>query len=258
MEITSHPPGAPCWVDLGSPDPAASANFYSALFGWKIEDLGPDAGGYRMCSLRGKHVAGIGTQQQEGIPPYWTTYVAVSDADATTAAVRQAGGQVFMEPMDVMEHGRMAVFADSTGAPISAWQAKQHIGSGVTNEPGAMCWNELNTREPDKAKEFYSTVFGWQAVTQQLGSMTYTEWKHGDRTIGGMIVMDERWPAEVPSHWLVYFAVDDTDATAAHITERGGSVIVSPTDIPPGRFAVARDPHGAVFSIIKITEMPPS
>jgi predicted enzyme related to lactoylglutathione lyase len=258
MEMTSYTPGTPCWIDLGSPDPAASADFYSALLGWTVEDLGPEAGGYRMCRLRGKPVAGLGPQQQPGVPPYWTTYISVSDVENTTQAVRDAGGQVFVEPMEIMDAGRMAVFADSTGAPVSAWQPNQHIGSALVNETGTVCWNELNTRAPDKAKQFYADVFRWGAQDQQMDSMTYTEWKNGDRTVAGMMVMDERWPADVPSHWMTYFAVDDADASAAMVSDRGGSVLVPPTDIPPGRFSVVQDPHGASFGIIKPQEMPSS
>lgn len=258
MEIESYEPGTPCWVDLGSPDPAAAADFYSGLFGWEVVDQGPDAGGYRMALLRGRPVAGLGPQQQPDIPPYWTTYISVSDADAVTKSVQAAGGQVFLEPMDVFEFGRMAVFADTTGAPFSVWQPGTHIGAELVNEPGALCWNELATRDRAAAKAFYPAVFGWSPADVSGGPMDYTEWELGDRKIAGMLQMDDRWPADVPSHWMVYFAVEDTDAVAARAQELGATILVPPTDIPPGRFAVLNDPHGAAFSIITLNPMPPS
>ncbi|HEY6424286.1 MAG TPA: VOC family protein [Pseudonocardiaceae bacterium] len=250
MEMTPYEPGTPSWVDLGSPDPVASAAFYSALFGWDAMDGGPEAGGYRMCSLGGKPVAGIGAQQQTGMRPYWTTYVSVADAAATTEKVRKAGGKVFMEPMEVIGFGHMAVFADPTGAAISVWQPLRHIGAGLVNEPGTLCWNELTTREPDLAVPFYRDVFGWGARPRQMGPVTYTEWTLGEKAVASMMPMDGNWPADLPSHWMVYFAVADTDAAAARVAELGGTVHVPPSDIPPGRFAVVTDPHEAAFSLI--------
>lgn len=250
MEMTTYTPGTPSWVDLGSPDPNAAAEFYGTLFGWDVQESQPNTGGYRIAELRGKAVAGLGAQMQPG-PPYWATYVATADADATAKAVADAGGQTFMAPMQVMEVGKMAVFADPTGAAFGVWEAGTHLGAGLVNEPSTLCWNELQTREMTKAVPFYRAVFGWEAETNPMGETTYTEWKLDGRTIGGMIQMDENFPPEVPSNWLTYFAVTDTDATVAKATELGGSVLVPPTDIPPGRFAVIADPHGAVFGVIK-------
>jgi predicted enzyme related to lactoylglutathione lyase len=252
MEMTSYKPGTPSWVDLGSPNTDESIAFYSGVFGWDIPEGPPEAGGYRMCLLHGKPVAGLGSQMQPDIPPYWTTYVSVSDVDATVKSVESAGGQVMMPTMDVLTAGRMAVFADPTGAPFSVWQPGDHIGSGYVNEPGAVSWNELATRDPDQAIVFYSEVFGWTADAQPMGDMTYTVWLLDGNPVGGMMPMGEQWPAEAPSHWAVYFAVEDTDATVAKVTELGGSVIAPPTDIPQGRFAALSDPHGAMFSVIAL------
>lgn len=250
MEMTTYQPGTPSWVDLGCPDPTVAAQFYAALFGWDVQDSVPGAGGYRLADLRGKPVAGIGPQMQPG-PSYWATYIATADAEATAKAVAAAGGQTFMAPMQVMDVGKMAVFGDPTGAVFGVWQAGTHLGAGLVNEPNTVCWNELNTRESQKAIPFYQSVFGWGADTNPMGGTTYTEWKLADKTVGGMIQMDENFPAEVPSHWLTYFSVADTDASVAKLTELGGSVMVPPTDIPPGRFAVVADPQGAVFGLIK-------
>lgn len=259
MEMTRYEPGTPSWVDLGTPDPAGAAAFYGALFGWEVKDQGPDAGGYRMAFLRGKPVAGIGPQQQPDVPPWWTSYLTVSDADATAKVVREAGGQVFMEPTDVLTAGRMAVFADPTGAVFAVWQPGDHIGAGLVTEPGTLCWNELTTRQPDAAVAFYRAVFGWTADAQPMGPLTYTQWHRGGTVVGGMMPMEgDSWPAEIPSHWMVYFAVEDTDAAAAKVTELGGMVSVPPTDIPPGRLAVVNDPHGAVFSILTMKPLPPA
>lgn len=252
MEMTSYKQGTPSWVDLGSPDPQGAVEFYTSLFGWTAEESMPGSGGYRLVTLRGKPVVGIGPQMQPG-PPFWTTYIATDDIEATASAVAAAGGNTFMVPMEVMDVGKMAVFADPTGAAFGVWQAGTHLGAGIVNEPNALCWNELNTRTSEAAIPFYANVFGWVANTAPMGGTTYTEWQLDGRTVGGMIQMDDNFPPDVPSHWLSYFAVDDTDATVAKVTQLGGSVMVPPTDIPPGRFAVVADPHGAVFAVIKTT-----
>lgn len=251
-ERTSYRPGTPSWVDLGSSDVKESAQFYGSLFGWEFQDAGPDAGGYGMLTKGGKMVAGLGPKMDANQPEVWTTYVSVADADATAAAVSAAGGMVLMPPMDVMDAGRMAIFMDDAGAAIAAWQPNQHKGAELVNEPGTLCWNELNSRDVEKSKAFYQQVFGWAGDTNQMGPMTYTEWKLDGETIGGMAEMGPQFPADVPPHWLVYFAVDDADATAARAVELGGQVVVPAMDIPPGRFAVLADPHGAPFAILKL------
>lgn len=122
MEMTSYEPGTPSWVDLGTPDQDAATAFYEGLFGWDVPEGPPEAGGYRMCMLRGTPVAGMGPQMNPDMPPWWTTYVSVADADATTAAVTANGGHVLMPPMDVLDVGRMAIFMDPAGAMFSVWQ----------------------------------------------------------------------------------------------------------------------------------------
>jgi predicted enzyme related to lactoylglutathione lyase len=249
MEMTEYVPGTPSWVDLGTADIAAALAFYSGLFGWECEDQGEDAGHYTMCRLRGKNVAAISGQQNPG-PPLWTTYVSVADADATAKKVAANGGTTLVEPFDVFDAGRMAVFMDPSGAAFSIWQPNRHIGAEIVNEPGALSWNELTTRDKDGAKAFYPAVFGWKA--QDHGE--YLEWELDGRVIAGLMPMvGDMWPPEVPNHWMVYFAVANTDASAARAAELGGTVSVPPTDIPPGRFAVINDPTGGTFSIITMS-----
>lgn len=253
MEVTSYDHGVPSWVDFGSADPAKAAEFYAQIFGWEVHDLGPDAGGYRMCHLRGKAVAGLGPKMNPG-PPTWTTYVSVTDADDTATAVKANGGQILMGGMDVFDAGRMAVFADPAGAAFSVWQPNQHIGSQLVNEPGTLCWNELITTDVAAALSFYPAVFGWGHVTHSGDAMEYTEWKVGDRSVGGLMAKPPTMPAQVPSHWAVYFAVADCDATVAQVTGLGGRQMTPPMDIPQGRFAFVTDPEGGTFGVIALAE----
>ncbi len=253
-ERTAYAPGTPNWIDLGSPDPTAAGEFYSGLFGWEVHDQGPDSGGYCMCESRGKPVAGLGPQMSPDMPPWWTTYISVASADATTTAVMANGGTVMVPPMDVLDVGRMAVCTDPGGAVFSVWEPRLHIGSYIVNEPGTFTRNELTTREPVAQSVFYCAVFGWTAA-QQGPPTHYTEFKLGGDSVAGLMPMQgEMWPPDLPNHWMVYFAVADTDDTARRVIELGGTVSVEPTDIPPGRFAVVTDPQGAVFSIITMTD----
>ena len=262
-ERNGYEPGVPCWVDHSSPDPASAASFYGELFGWESEDQMPPGGPgqYFSAQLRGKRVAAMGSQQNPEAPPMWNTYVAVESADDAVARVREAGGTAYGEAFDVFTAGRMAVLADPAGAPFCIWQAGEHHGAQLVNEPGALCWNELTTRDADGSKPFYASVFGWRTTAMDMGELEYTLWHapgagepSGEEVIGGMMPMvGEAWPADLPPHWMVYFAVEDTDATASRCEELGGRVPQPPFDTPQGRAAVLADPQGAVFSVIALT-----
>jgi predicted enzyme related to lactoylglutathione lyase len=251
MEVERYDNGVPSWVDLGSPDPDAAAAFYQGLFGWEYQEGPPEAGGYRLATLRGRAVAGLGPAQNPG-PPVWATYVSVDDAKDAMAKVADGGGTVVVEPFDVMGQGHMGVFQDPQGAFLSVWQPGEMAGAGIVNEPGTYSWSELLTTNVDAAKSFYNKVFGWGADTAGEGPSAYTEWKIGDRSVGGMMAKPAEMPAEVPPHWAVYFTVEDADAAAAKATGLGGSLIMPPMDIQPGRFAVLADPTGAAFNVIAL------
>jgi predicted enzyme related to lactoylglutathione lyase len=252
MEMTQYEPGVPSWIDIGVPDPQAAADFYGALFGWEAPEGPPETGGYRVAMVRDHAVAGIGTQQNPG-HPVWATYIAVDDADEATAKVLAAGGQVIMPAMDVLDVGRMAIYADPQGAVFSVWQAGTHPGAQLVNEPGTWSWSELLTTDLEAAKGFYGDVFGWTTDPKGDGPVPeYVEWQVGGLSVAGMMLKPPMMPAEVPPYWGVYFAVVDADAAAARVKELGGTVIQPPTDIEPGRFAVVADPFGGIFDVIAL------
>jgi hypothetical protein len=246
-EMTRYEHGVPSWVDIGITDPGAGVRFYSDLFGWEGQDMGEEAGHYTIVSKDGKQVAAISPAQDPG-PPHWTTYVNVDDADEVTRRAEAAGGTVIAAPMDVMGAGRMAIFADTTGAVIAVWQPGQHLGAQLVNEPGAFAWSELSSSDVAASRAFYSDVFGWGWG----GSDDYSEAQVSGRTIAGLMARRPGLPADVPDSWLVYFGAADVDAAVAKASELGASVIVGPTDIPDtGRFAVLADPQGAAFAVFQ-------
>jgi uncharacterized protein len=256
-ERTSYQPGTPSWVDLSTPDVDASARFYGGLFGWEVEAAGTpeETGGYAMFKLRGRNVAGVGPIMQERQPPVWSTYVSTDDADAAVARAQQAGGGVIVEPMQVMDAGRMAFVAHPAGGYVGLWEPARHIGAELVNEPGALDWNELHTRDVDGAKAFYSALFGWTSADQDFGEMTYTIFNLGENGIGGMMPMPQGVPEEVSAYWLSFFAVDDCDGAVAKAQELGGSVTMEAMDIAEvGRFAILADPHGTAFGVVELAQ----
>jgi uncharacterized protein len=260
-EITTYAPGIPCWVDLATPDLDGSVDFYGSVLGWDVPESenAEQTGGYRIATSRSKSAAGMMPMMQEGQPPAWTTYVSVDDADAAAEKVKGAGGQVLAEPMDVMDLGRMAVFADPAGAVFGVWQPASFTGAEVVNEPGALSWNEVNTRDPDATKAFYGAVFGWGFNDVDMGEAgTYTTLRHPDRgedeeSIGGLLDMRGQVPDEVPPHWLTYFTVDDLDAAIETAKEKGGGPMFGPLELPNGKLAILHDPHGARVGLFEST-----
>jgi uncharacterized protein len=252
-ERTSYEPGTPSWVDLSTPDPDGAKRFYGELFGWEADDAGPveETGGYAMFRLRGKQVAGVAPLMDENQPAVWSTYISTDDADAAVARAKDAGGQAMVEPMEVMDAGRMAFLAHPAGGMVGLWEPARHIGAELVNEPGALTWNQLHTRDQEAAAAFYDAVFGWTR-TDFGGQPVFSL---GERGVAGMIDMPPGTPDDVPAYWMTIFAIADTDATAAKAADLGGQVAVPPGDIEGvGRFAVLADPQGVYFGVISMPE----
>ncbi|MER6780063.1 MULTISPECIES: VOC family protein [unclassified Streptomyces] len=252
--------GTPCWIDLMVPDQQAALDFYRDLFGWQGE-IGPaETGGYSVCTLKGKPVAGImrasnpdGTVPDPMPPTVWTTYLATDSIDSTLKSVTDAGGTVMMGPMDVMDLGRMAVISDPTGAVVGLWQYGTFAGAGIVNEHGALIWNELSTGDTGAAAAFYSAVLPMGTAKSQMpGAEEYTEFTVAGRAIGGMMDL-AAMPTGVPPHWLPYFAVDDVDSVQAAAVRAGGAVKAPAFDMAAGRMAVLADPQGGTFAVIAAT-----
>jgi uncharacterized protein len=286
FERDGYPAGVPCWVDTGQPDPEAAVRFYSDLFGWEFVNRMPAGadGRYFIAQLRGRDVAAVGSQPEHAPPiPAWNTYVWVDSADETAASVKSAGGEVVVEPFDVFDAGRMAVFSDPSGAVFFVWQANAHKGAQLVNEPGTWNFSGLNTRDPEGAKAFYGAVFGWEAENVDLGGRDSTMWRlpgYGDYlaqrdpgirermaadgappgfedAVAWLVPMTrDQFPDEVGPHWSVTFAVADADAIADRATELGGKVLMPPFDAPYVRMTVISDPQGATFTASKYE--PPS
>jgi predicted enzyme related to lactoylglutathione lyase len=247
-------------------------SFYSGLFGWEFENVLPpeSEGEYFIGRLGGRDAAAVGSIP-DAAPPMamWNTYISVDSADETATKVADAGGKTLMEPFDVMDAGRMAVFADPEGAMFCVWQAKGTKGLQVVNEHGSLNFNGLNTRDVEGAKRFYGSVFGWETLALGGGAEMWTLPGYGDHLeesdpeirkrmaeVGGPAGFEDVVASinpigddqpDTPAHWNVTFGVDDADAIAAKAAELGGKVVAAPFDAPWVRMTVLTDPQGATF-----------
>jgi uncharacterized protein len=247
MRIRGYAPGAPCWADVASPDVATTAAFYRELFGWVLDG--------RVFRLRNEIVAGV-VPLAAHHPPAWLPYIATDDAAAIAQAVVAAGGQVRVPPQPVGDLGHAAVFGDREGATFAAWQRGTRFGAHLSMEPGALCWFELATRDVAGASTFYRAVFGWDVVNAAAnpGDDPYYEWhQHGD-TVGGMVPLDHRFPADIPAHWTTCFMVGDCANACDRVAELGGRVARKPMAVAGGWYARVADPTGAHFALIELAD----
>jgi predicted enzyme related to lactoylglutathione lyase len=242
--------GAPVWIDLATSDAAASRAFYARLFGWTIEvNPDPQYGGYAIARTNGRDVAGIGPAQAPGQPTAWSLYLGTTDADAFAGRVAAAGGTVVAPPFPVGDQGRIAVFRDPTGAFISAWEPAAMIGFSATG-PNAFHWAELSARGIERAIAFYADVVGWGDEPFEMPEgPPYHQFRAGDRFVAGGIEMSPLVPPEVPSYWMVYFAVENLADAHRTALEAGAREMVAPLPFPGGQFAILADPQGAVFGL---------
>ncbi|MET9836015.1 VOC family protein [Streptomyces sp. NPDC006385] len=257
MLTTRYVTGTPNWIDLGTPDIEGAGSFYGGLFGWRFQPGGPETGGYGLFQLDGRTVAGgMQTTEEQG-PPSWTVYFQTPDVDATAKAAEQAHGSVLMQPMDVLDLGRMAILADKAGVGFGLWQPGTNKGLDVVQEPGSLCWLELYTTDVPAAAGFYNATLGMETYAVDFFGGTYTTFAPGgegeDAMFGGIVdKADDPAEAQGPAYWLPYFEVTDPDATAARTQELGGTVRMPATHLPDiGRIAKLTDPYGARFAVIR-------
>lgn len=271
-----YPNGMLGWADLSTPDPQAAIDFYTGLFGWVGTDVPTDVGNvYTMLSKDEALVAGMGQQppeqQEAGVPPAWTCYALVGDVDEVVAATPGAGGDVVVPAFDVMTSGRMAVISDPAGAVLGLWQPQDHEGAELMGDPVSVTWYELQSRDMSASVPFYEEVFGWhwdrdhggsEGVPYSIAHVGSTEAEAdgllpafaGGTMTAGALPMPEDVPAEVPSRWVVYFAVVDCDLAVERAVEAGATLRFGPTSVPFGRFAALSDPQGAEFSVMAASQ----
>jgi uncharacterized protein len=245
-ERSEYSPGVPCWVQTLQPDPDAARGFYKALLGW---EFGADGA---VARLRGRAIAGIDILPAGGVPA-WITYIRVENADDAVQRASDAGGAVLIGTLDASPAGRFAVLADPSGVPFCVWEAVERQGAQLVNEPGTWTMSSLHTPDPDRAAEFYGTLFGWEVEPIAPGVSaarlpSYSGEKHQPLPPDTVALIAPTTEG-VPPHWNVNLRVEDADATGERATSLGGSVLGPPVDAFGLRSLVIADPQGAVFSI---------
>jgi predicted enzyme related to lactoylglutathione lyase len=237
-------------VELSVDDVERASTFYTGLFGWDVEiDPNPDFGGHGNFSINGKSVAGVGPNMEKG-PSFWTTYLASDDIERTAEKITSAGGQLVMEVMDIGEHGRMLVASDPAGAMFGVWQSGLHTGAQLANENNTLTWNENLSLDYEGNKKFYTQVFGYEYNEMGDEGFSYSTLELNGQSVGGIGELAEG--ADMPSHWMSYFAVEDTDASVAKALELGGVVLKAAFDTPQGRIAILADDQGAAFALVSV------
>lgn len=258
---TAFLPGQFAWVDLQAHDLEAACQFYGQVLGWTSVPLDTQGGpAYQQFELDGKAVAGIGQMpaelQSQGMPPCWNSYVNVEQIETVVERARELGATIVVPVTKIVEAGWLAFLRDPTGGQIGLWQKNQHFGAQLVNVPGAFCWNELATRDVDRACQFYGQLLDWEFAEHPQSPARYYIIRNQGADNGGIMQMDEQW-GEIPPHWTVYFSVDDAAATAAKVSKHGGHVFVPPFETPVGHIAVLADPQGATFNVIQLSKPAP-
>ena len=254
MPAPKSAPGAPIWIDLMTSDITRARGFYAELFGWEYQTGDQEKyGGYTTAFKQGKAVAGLMQKdaEQADMPDAWSTYLRTDDAAATAEAVAAHGGQIYVAPMDVPGQGIMAFFGDPSGAAVGVWQPGEMGGYELVAEPGTAAWHELHTKDYDAAVKFYRDVFRWDTdVMSDTPEFRYTTLGSGNEAKAGIMDASGYLPDEVPSHWQVYFNVENTDASIEKAVALGATALDGPQDSAFGRVASLADPTGATFKII--------
>lgn len=230
----------------GAADIDAAKNFYTDVLGWSYSGGEPEYGGYLTCVTGDRAAAGMGPQQDPSDPPRWTTYFATDDATAHAERITAAGGTVVVPPMPVGPMGTMVIARDPEGHPFGLWQADQHTGATIHNEPGSLAWNEAAVDDIAAAQAFYTAVFDFRF--EQIPDMGgYATFSTDERPLGGF---GGHSPGS-PTGWTTCFSVASADEAVRTVEKGGGKVTMAAMDSPYGRFAVLEDPWGAGFSVMQ-------
>lgn len=264
----NRPIGTTAWLDLAAQDLSAVIPFYTGLFGWDLEDLGEEFGGYHLVRSGGKlvggamSVAGMTCPEGTPLPSEWGVYLAVDDVDARVEKAVAAGGGIIVPADDIGDHGRMAVVLDAVGAPIGMWQPRELEGYEFTGAPGSPVWCELMTHRYDDASAFYTAVFDAELVpmAEEMdddgSGFRYATNGPGEGASWGLCDAAGMMPEDAMG-WRVYFGVETTDPALERVRELGGRVLDGPIDSPFGRITTIADPEGASFQISAMSEAVP-
>ncbi len=235
------------WDELLTTEAGGAVEFYGSLLGWKAEerDMGPQ-GTYRIMTHADQRVGGI-AQGKDGAPPHWLSYLTVENLDEAAKTIVALGGSLLGEAYEIPGVGRAVVAQDSTGGTFAAFEGNRP-DQAPSEEPQlhGPCWRELVTDDLEAAQAFYTGLIGYSA--EPMGEDVILL-KKGDAMRG---TLRKKPSPQAPTHWMVYFLVDDVAASTKQASSAGANVLMEPTDVPQmGSFSVLADPGGAVLALWK-------
>ncbi len=245
------------WYELMTGDIEKAIAFYSPVVGWEIRDSGMPGMDYRMIGKGGKDIGGMMSWKSLGgdKPTKWVGHIHTPNVDAETSKVVADGGRQLQAPRDIPGIGRFSVVSDPQGAEYLLFQPNQTEAASQLDpaEVGGVGWRELATKDWQAAWAFYSSHYGWtkgQAV--DMGAMgTYQTFMLDGPFGGGMMTLppDQAIGTSGPA-WLFYFTVEDINAAAVRVQDRGGRVLHGPAQVPGGAWILqGLDPQGGHFAL---------
>ncbi len=239
------------WHDLLTDDVNSVKSFYSGLFGWKFDNGGDPEAIYTTILFNGNAIGGIihleKKDDETNYASQWMEYISVEDVDGVFQEVIKQNCKVFREPFDLMNRGRIAVFADTRGALIAIVNSSTGDPDDVEVEYNNWFWNELWTDDLNNSVEFYKSLFNYTMEEYKTRSDNdYVILRTKEKRRAGVLKIPYD---DVKPNWLPYVAVKDVKEVENKVKELGGEILVASEDIIGNDAAILADPSGAVFTI---------
>ncbi len=245
-----------CWAECVSLKATAARDFYTQLFGWTHQDKTMHNGlDYTTFLLQEEPCSALHAMPNElaaqGVPSHWAYFISTPDLEQSLAKARELGAEIVQEAALVEGSGRIGVITDPTGVLLHFWEAGKEKGFGQfpPGQAGAPCWFELISGQPEKAIEFYTALFGWEARAMELPNLNYWLFTQDNIPVAGLLDAPDSCK-EIPPTWMIYFNSQNLDADTEKSKALGGQVVEPPQTISVGSFSLLADPAGAVFALL--------
>jgi uncharacterized protein len=240
------------WVDLMTPDMAASEEFYGRIFGWSLDQQETGPNGYRHFRNDDAAFGGALPWGMKSGPAQWLPYMLVEDVDHASRSAVDLGATLVMPPCEIPRAGAFSVIVDPQRASLTLFRANQNIGLRASQDevpPGGIAMYELVTTEPVDAVAFYAGFAGWLMEETESDGSTYWTAELDGKPVASIRQKPERITSP---QWIVSFRVQDCKATTRLVEDLGGSVLIAPYAEPGlGTRAWFVDPAGASFAVIE-------
>lgn len=252
--VQSSKTGHIVWHDLLTTNVSQARQFYAELMGWNYEvehaaDFVWKSGeaDYPLILHDGEAHGGF-VEIEPDQQSHWLAFVAVDDVDGTAKRSEALGGTIEKPPFDIPGVGRSAVIRDPQGAVICPFVASHNYPAPI----GLFIWDELLTAAAQDVQRFYETLFTWSAKQADTGDTDpYTSFTAiDDGPAAGALTISE--DLDVATQWVPYLGVADVDRTTEKAKSLGAHIMIVPTTVEHiGRFALLRDPTGALFGLMQ-------